>query len=165
MQYMSLSDSRRQELWESLSDMHRYLEQTFAALDIEASRTPGPAGEFSPVEQVWHLADLEAEGFGLRIRRLRSESAPVLADFDGSKVARERDYRSLSLSAGLKAFQAARQANIDAMQALSAEDWSRSGSQEGVGAVSLCDMPAFMFQHDLAHKEEIKQWLYRNGQA
>ena len=88
MQYMSLSDSRRQELWESLSDMHRYLEQTFAALDIEASRTPGPAGEFSPVEQVWHLADLEAEGFGLRIRRLRSESAPVLADFDGSKVAR-----------------------------------------------------------------------------
>ncbi|MEK7736629.1 MAG: hypothetical protein AAB319_02570, partial [Pseudomonadota bacterium] len=74
-------------------------------------------------------------------------------------------YRSLSLSAGLKAFHAARQANIDALQALSAEDWSRSGSQEGVGVVSLCDMPAFMFQHDLAHKEEIKQWLYRYGQA
>lgn len=158
MKYMQLDAAQRHALWASLSAMPAFLRQSFAALSPQQARAAGPDGAFSPVEQAWHLADLEAEGFGERIRRLRSESAPALADFDGSRVARERDYRSLPLSAGLAAFDAARRANIAALQALSAEDWARSGTQEGIGAVSLCDMPEFMFQHDLAHQAEIGQW-------
>ncbi len=165
MRYMKLADPQRQKLWASLSGMHEFLQQAFGSLSVEEARTAGPAGAFSPVEQVWHLADLEAEGFGKRIRRLQSESAPVLPDFDGTKVARERHYRWLSLSAGLTAFHTARLDNIAALQSLSTEDWSRSGTQEGVGAVSLCDIPAFIFQHDLAHKAEIKQWQQYVGNA
>jgi len=33
--------------------------------------------------------------------------------------------------------------------------------QEGVGTVSLCDMPAFMSQHDAAHRAEIEDWKRR----
>jgi hypothetical protein len=158
MQYMKLNDVERDELLRSLAGMSEFLTDAFARLTAEQARTPGPGGSFAPVEQVWHLADLEREGFGLRIRRLQTEEHPHLPDFDGEKVAQERDYRSLSLTEGLNAFEAARKANLAALQAVRAEQWTRGGTQEGVGEVSLCDMPAFLLQHDAAHKSEIEEW-------
>ena len=158
MQYMKLNDVERDELLRSLAGMSEFLASAFATLTVEQARTPGPGGSFAPVEQVWHLADLEREGFGPRIRRLQAEEHPHLPDFDGEKVAQERDYRSLSLSDGLSAFETARKANLAALQAVSAEQWTRGGTQEGVGEVSLCDMPTFLLQHDAAHKSEIEEW-------
>jgi hypothetical protein len=104
------------------------------------------------------LADLEREGFWLRIRKLQSGQNPHLPDFDGDKIAKERDYRSLSLLAGLRAFEEAREANLSYFHTLSLEDWSKNGTQEGVGDVSLCDMPVFINQHDRAHVDEILAW-------
>jgi hypothetical protein len=155
---MKLSEDQRHELMASLAAMKTALRQAFETLTAEQARTPGPEDAFSPVEQVWHLADLEREGFGLRIRRLQSEVQPHLPDFDGTQVARERNYRLLSLAEGLRAFEAARDANLDTLLALTPDAWSRSGTQDGVGTVSLCDMPAFMRQHDQAHLAEIDAW-------
>ena len=163
MQYMRLTEVQRHELMESLAAMKTFLRETFESLTPQEIQTPGPAGSFSPVEQVWHLADLEREGFGLRIRRLQAETNPHLSDFDGTKVARERDYRSLSLAAGLRTFEAARQTNIDILQALPPEAWLRSGTEDGVGTLSLCDMPTFMHQHDQAHIAEIQEWKRVTG--
>ena len=158
MQYMKLTEVQRHELMESLAAMKTFLHEAFESLTPEQAQTPGLGGSFSPVEQVWHLADLEREGFGLRIRRLQTEANPHLPDFDGTKIAHERNYRSLSLPAGLRDFEAAREANIHALKALPPEAWVRSGTQDGVGAVSLCDMPTFMHQHDQAHIAEIEEW-------
>ena len=163
MQYMKLNTSRRQELLTSLAGMPEYLSNAFAGLTPEQARTPGPGGAFSPVEQVWHLADLEHEGFGERIRRLLSESEPHLPDFDGTKIAAERNYVSLSLEEGLLAFTEARRKNMAALPAIDSQTWFRSGAQEGVGNVSLCDMPSFMFQHDSSHKAEIEAWKASNS--
>lgn len=126
-------------------------------------RAQGGHVQYMMLAKFQHLADLEREGFGLRIRRLLAELNPRLPDFDGTKVARERNYRSLSLAAGLRDFEVAREANIDALQGLSPEAWVRSGTQDGVGTVSLCDMPALMHQHDLAHIAEIQEWKRFNG--
>jgi hypothetical protein len=120
---------------------------------------PGPDGQFSPVEQCWHLADLEREGYAQRIRRLLVEERPELPDFDGARIARERRYRSLSLAAGIAGFRAARLANLRLLRAAQALDWLRSATQEGVGAVSLCDLPAMMSEHDAGHRLEIEAWL------
>ena len=158
MQYMKLTEPQRDELMQSLAAMPSFLREAFASLSPEEARLPGPDGAFSPVEQVWHLADLECEGFALRIRRLRTEVGPVLADFDGATVAQERDYKTLSLLAGLAAFETSRGENISSLQSLSADEWTRSGTQKGVGPVALCDMPAFLRQHDEAHIAEIKEW-------
>jgi hypothetical protein len=158
MQYMRLNDVERDSLLRSLASMGAYLTSAFADLTEEEARTPGRDGAFAPVEQVWHLADLEREGFGLRIRRLRTEDHPHLPDFDGATVARERDYRSLSLQEGLRLFSAARAENIRALHTVSADEWTRQGTQEGVGDVSLCDMPTFLLQHDEAHRTEIEDW-------
>jgi len=158
MQYMRLTEIQQHELMEALAGMKEFLRKAFGSLTPEEARTPGLDGSFSPVEQVWHLADLEREGFGVRIHRLQTEANPHLPDFDGTRIVAERGYRSLSLAEGLRAFETAREANIGILQALPPEAWVRSGTQEGVGAVSLCDMPAFLHQHDEAHVAEIEEW-------
>lgn len=158
MQYMKLNTAQREELLASLNSMPQYLREIFADLTTEQALTPGPDETFSPVEQVWHLADLEREGFGARIQRLLSELAPRLPDFDGTKIAAERNYRSLSLEEGIRAFTEARRENIATLKTIASPGWSRSGIQEGVGDVSLCDMPNFMLQHDSAHRSEIEAW-------
>ena len=165
MQYLKLTEPQRDELMQSLAAMPSFLREAFATLSPEEARLPGPDGSFSPVEQIWHLADLEREGFALRIRRLRTEVGPFLADFDGATLARERDYKSLSLMAGLAAFEASRAENISSLQSLSPDEWTRSGTQKGVGPVMLCDMPAFLRQHDEAHIAEINEWRRTVGRS
>ena len=160
MQYMALPPEQREALMRSLEDMPQYLEHELQALRPELIRQPAPDGTFSPVEQVWHLADLEREGFGSRIDKLLSEREPQLPDFDGAAIAAARHYRSLSLTEGLDAFRTARRSNLAKLRELAADDdaWARSGQQEGLGKVSLCDLPSFMSQHDAAHRAEIAAW-------
>ena len=158
MQYMKLNTEQRQEFLATLASMPEFLKGAFSGLNPEQSRTRGPDDIPSPVEQVWHLADLEREGFKERIRRLHTEAEPQLPDFDGAKVAADRNYRSLSLEDGLSTFTAARWDNIAALRAIDGQSWFRSGTQEGVGRVSLCDIPSFMSQHDSAHRIEIEAW-------
>jgi DinB superfamily len=163
MQYMKLTPVERQEALRTLAAMKDFLDASFALLSQEETRAPGPEGSFSPVEQVWHLADLEREGFGERIRRLQAEDGPSLPDFDGARIAAERNYRSLSFEEGLRAFEAARLANIALFLTLAPEAWTRGGTQDGVGAVTLCDMPELMRQHDEAHRAEIREWQRFRG--
>jgi len=143
-----------------------FLEQRFASLPAAETVKEGPNQTFSPVEQSWHLADLEAEGFGTRIRRLLLEGEPTLPDFDGGRIAREREYRSRSLSEGLSAFRSARDTNLALWRGLDVDQWSRAGTQEGVGRIMLCDLPRMMAEHDDSHRAEIEAWVEsREGRA
>ena len=163
MKYMKLDDSARAELLRDLAGMPEYLKDTFEPLPRDLLTTAGPNGIFSPIEQVWHLADLEAEGFGARIERLLNESNPDLPDFDGTAIAQARNYKSRPLVEGLERFAAARRANLERLRSVPDSAWARSGVQSGVGEVSLCDMPAFLKQHDEAHKDEIRLWAEHTG--
>jgi len=160
---MLLTPTDQDSLLRGLGEMPDVLEATCAGLSPAEARI-GEAVGLSPVEQCWHLADLEREGYGVRIRRLLAEDEPALPDFDGTRIATERDYKSLSLEDGLRAFRQARAENIAALLGLSDADWERRGTQEGVGRIGLCDVPAMMAEHDAAHREEIEAWaaLYRN---
>jgi hypothetical protein len=141
-----------------LEGMAEFLAGMFGDLSTEAARRGGAQGTFSPVEQCWHLADLEVEGFRVRIRRLLDEERPFLPDFDGAAAARERDYCARSLVEGLQAFRAARESNVALLRSVPEEAWSRGGVQEGVGEVSLLDIPRLMHEHDASHKAEIIAW-------
>jgi len=156
---MKLNRPDRQALVGRLAAMPDFLEVTFARLDRTEAAERGRNGEPSPVEQCWHLADLEREGYAVRIRRLLDETNPALPDFDGTQVAHERNYRAKPLSAALHAFREARAANLAALRQAEAGDWLRAGVQEGVGPVALCDIPAMMDEHDEAHRTEIEAWL------
>jgi len=126
------------------------------------SRRP-EAGGFSLVENVWHLADLEREAYGVRIRRLLAEEEPTLANFDGDRIARERDYQKRSVAEGLAAFGAARRRNLERLRAVPSSAWRRSGSQESVGRITLSDLPRMMAEHDRSHTEDIRALLSELG--
>ncbi len=163
MRYTRLAESERAQLRAELARMPVELDALFGALSASDARERRAGQAFSPVEQVWHLADLEHEGFGRRIERLLQEERPLLADFDGDAIATERDYRRRSLGEGLAAFAAARAANLARLAQLSPADWNRGGTQQGVGEVALCDVPVFMRQHDAAHRAEIEIWRAARG--
>ena len=66
---------------------------------VDAARSgrftqPPREGEWSALETLTHLRDIVVHDYGLRIRRLLYEDAPVFADFD------EESYRRASLARG-----------------------------------------------------------------
>jgi DinB superfamily len=124
----------------------------------EATRRPAQGG-FSFVENVWHLADLEREAYRVRIRRILTEEEPALANFDGDRVARERDYQRRSLSDGLAAFALARQGNVERLRSVTGAAWKRSGTQESVGRITLAELPRMMADHDRSHTEDLRALL------
>jgi hypothetical protein len=164
MKYMRLATAEQQELLGELERMPEWLDEAFDGLSAEDAVMPGPDAGFSPVAQCWHLADLEREGFAIRIRRLLTEEEPQLPDFDGTRIARERHYEELSLTEGIAAFRRARRESLSTLRAVPAASWTRAGTQEGVGRVSLCDLPTMMAEHDAAHRSEIEAWRRARSQ-
>lgn len=156
-----LLESDREALVSRLSAMPNFLMKAFQSLSEEEAKKPGPNDTFSPVQQCWHLADLEREGFAVRLRRILREERPELPDFDGARLAVERGYNTKSLAAGMEAFDKARAANLEVLRSVTIEQWERNGWQEGVGEVALCDIPVMMAEHDAAHRREIGEWLAR----
>jgi hypothetical protein len=124
----------------------------------QVCQSPAP-GCFSLVEHVWHLADIEREGYGVRIRRILMEDEPLLSDFPGDRFAREREYVRRSLADGLASFAEARNRNVEKLRAIHNSTWTRRGVQEGVGPITLEDVPRMMAAHDRAHTDEIAKLM------
>jgi hypothetical protein len=158
MKYLRLDRAERRVLMDGLEAMADFVAAHFASISAEEAVRGGPNETLAPVEQCWHLAELEREGFGARIRRLLDEEDPFLPDFDGARLVLVRKYRSRSLQEGLAAFRAERRANLALLRTVVAEQWTRAGTQEGVGRVALCDVPAMMAEHDAGHRAEIEAW-------
>ena len=163
MRILQLEPAAREALLADLASMPDFLASSFDGLSPEEAATPGANEMFSPVEHCWHLADLEVEGYAVRIRRLIEEDQPVLADFDGAQVAATRDYKSRSLQEGIAVFRAARRDTLAALARVHRAQWTRSGVQEGVGPLQLCDIPAMRAAHDASHRAEIEAWRAARG--
>jgi DinB superfamily len=117
--------------------------------------------EFSALEQVCHLRDLEREGYAARIRKLLAEDNPLLPDFDGARVASERDYNGQDFESAFQDFALARAENVHLMKTLSPEQLNRSGLLDGVGAITLRKLFLLMRDHDRSHLEELTDLLKR----
>lgn len=140
---------------EELANMPTFVERMVRHLGEAEAKRSGPDGGFSFLEHAWHLADLEREGFGERIRRLVTEDAPFLPDFDGNRIARERGYRTLDLAEGLRRFRRAREENLRRLEGVTPSGWKKSGVLEGHGRLLLRDLPLLMVEHDRSHRREI----------
>ena len=108
----------------------RQITQNCAADSL--TRRP-PSGEFTVVEVICHLRDLEREGYSVRIQKLLAEEQPSLSDIDGGRLAIERDYLRQNSATALNDFEAAREQTIRALSELTAEQLECSGTQQGVG--------------------------------
>ena len=121
------------------------------------------SGMFSCVENAWHLADLEEEGYGVRLQRLLNEPSPSLPDFRGDVIAEERDYQRLPLADALDRFERARAQNLVLIEGASNEDRQRRGEQEGVGPVTFERVVEMMREHDEGHVAELKSLFAELG--
>src|SRR5436189_6166358 len=81
-------------------------------LSDQQLRRRSSEGEFSCLETVCHLRDIEAEGYAPRINRILEEDQPMLADVDGARLAAERDYNSQDVNDALGIFSTAREGNV-----------------------------------------------------
>ncbi len=112
--------------------------------------------QFSAVENICHLRDIEAEAYSVRIQRLLEESNPFLPDVDGTRLATERRYNSLDAQAALHSFTASRTENLEKLQGLDQEQLEREGTLEGVGSLTLGRLTEMMREHDEGHIEDLR---------
>ncbi|MFN2513301.1 MAG: DinB family protein [Pyrinomonadaceae bacterium] len=124
------------------------LVRDLSAPDLRIKNSPQ---EFSVVENVCHLRDIEIEGYTARISRMLRENNPLLPDIDGSRLAAERDYHSQNLAEALQAFAVARNQNTQILGGLATEQFDREGTLEGVGSVTIRGLLLMMRDHDADH--------------
>ena len=119
---------------------------------------PSPE-EFSVLESICHLRDIEVEGYMVRIRRLLEENHPQLEDIDGARLAIERDYNHQRLDPALETFTTARVQNIELLRRINDVDLNRKGSMQGVGEITLGALIEMMVEHDEGHLDELRRFV------
>jgi len=113
------------------------------------------AGEWSALETLTHLRDVVVHVYGLRIRRLLYEDAPVFADFD------EEGYRRASLARGESA-----EHLVDSiigeheqlarlLETLPDEQWARAGRHPSLGTMSIEFLARRVGEHAEEHAAQI----------
>ncbi|MBK7643721.1 MAG: DinB family protein [Planctomycetes bacterium] len=149
------------EFLKQLEEFPRFLTGALDQLGDPGARARPDPESWSLCEELWHLADLEREGYLVRIERLLAEDAPRLEDFDGDAVAAARDYNAKDPYLGLQRFRAARSTALARLRALDEGQRHRSGVQEGHGALVLGDLSRLMCEHDAQHRRSIEALLAR----
>lgn len=143
------ADSTR-ELLNRLSVAPVRLRALLATLPEAALRAAPSTGGFAPIEDAWHLRDIEAEGQFLRIRRILAEERPVLASIDGERLAIERQYLQRELGSALDEFAQYREASLGLLGELSEEAWARTAFFED-RQVTLRELVTSIAEHDESH--------------
>jgi hypothetical protein len=114
-------------------------------------------GEWSALETLTHLRDVIVHVYGLRIRRLLYEDAPVFADFD------EEGYRRASLARGeaagelLDTIVAEHEQLARLLRTVPDADWSREGRHPTFGAMSIRFLALRVGEHAEEHAAQITE--------
>ena len=151
----------REEFRSLVEDLRRTparLRELMAGLPPEKEAHKPAPDAFSARENVHHLRDIEAEGYGVRLLRMLGEPDPFLNDIDGEALARERNYNGRPSESALEEFARLRAANVERLQRLAPEDLDRKGSWEKIGPVTLGKVLEMWRDHDRGHLDEIA-WL------
>ena len=126
--------------------------------DFEPAAWDGiPSERFGPRAQLWHVRDIELDGYQLRFRRTLQEDTPLLADIDSYALAQSRGARGPAAQA-LEEFAQARAQTVAMLAALSPRDFARPAHFEGYGPTTLRGLVHFLCSHDQQHLAGL-QWL------
>jgi hypothetical protein len=151
-----MNSTDRQQLLAQLAHTPAQLAELIDGLPQDSVRVRQAPDEFSVVENVCHLRDIEVEGYAIRIRRLLTEDHPALTDIDGTRLAIEREYNRQDLQEALMTFTRARQENLSLLGKTSDSDFEREGELEGVGKINLEKLLEMICEHDEGHIDELR---------
>lgn len=125
-------------------------------LSEDQLRAKQSADEFSILENICHLRDIEIEGYGVRISRILGEKSPTLSDIDGALLAIQRDYNRQRIDLALDQFRRSRLANVQLVRELDETSLIREGKLEGVGTITLHHLLCMMSEHDESHLADVR---------
>ena len=117
-----------------------------------------PSEPFTAIEQVWHVFDIEVEGYQARFRRTLQEDAPLLPSIDSEAVAAERRYGERDAAAALEGFAQARTRTLALIASLDEAALARPATFEGYGPTTMRGLVHFLCSHDQQHLAGL-QWL------
>ncbi|HEU0140853.1 MAG TPA: DinB family protein [Bryobacteraceae bacterium] len=149
-----------------MSDVNELLERFRRGPELLAVATTGAAGselDFVPGPEKWsvrqivcHLADAELEG-AVRFRRVIAEENPALIAYDQEAWARHLGYSRRKLSQALESFRRIRSENHELLKALPEEAFSRTGTHNERGVLSLLDLLKIYTEHAEQHARQIRE--------
>src|SRR5262245_5133551 len=127
-------------------------------------RQPPREGEWSALETLTHLRDVVVHVYGLRIRRLLYEEAPVFADFDEESFRRASLARGEAIADLLDTIVAEHDQLARLLQTLPDSDWSRQGRHPSLGVMSIDFLARRVGEHGEEHAAQIAE-ATRTGRA
>jgi len=139
-----------------LDETPNQLANSTSGLSNAELRFQNSPDEFSVLENICHLRDLELQGYTPRIRRILAEPDPALADFDGARVAAESSYNNEQPGLALQALKNARRENVEVLRALTEGQLNREGTLAGVGTITLRQLAEMMREHDEGHLADLQ---------
>jgi hypothetical protein len=117
-----------------------------------------PSEEFTAIEQICHVRDIETDGYHVRFARMLEEENPTLESIDGYALATQRRYAEADPAEVFSAIRAARSKTLDLLEDLSESQLNRSGFFEGYGRVTVRSLIYYLCSHDQQHLAGM-QWL------
>ena len=129
-----------------------------------------PSERFTAIEQLWHVHDVEIDGYHQRFRRILEEEHPFLPDLGSEALAKARDYASRDATSALAGFRTAREQTVAMLASLDAKQLERTALFEDYGPTTTRGLVHFLCSHDQQHLAGL-QWLLgkieavRNGIA
>jgi FMN phosphatase YigB (HAD superfamily) len=117
------------------------------------------AEEWSPVEIVCHLRDVDREVNRPRLKRLLQREDPFLSAVDPDQWAKERHYRQEDIFLVLDEFTQIRKAILERLASLEAAEWRRTGRHALLGPTTLAELMAVICEHDVLHLAQLRRSL------
>jgi len=115
--------------------------------------------EWSLVEVVSHLRDVEREVNLPRLQTFLQEENPLITADDTDLWVGERNYAAQNGDAALADYMAARMETLAVLDELSEDDWKRTGRHAIFGPITLQEQLGFMAEHDRVHVQQVYKLL------
>ena len=115
-------------------------------------------GEWSAAQVAAHMADAEMV-YSVRIRMMLTDDNPTLAAYDQEAWADRLTVCDENVAASIARFRMLREANLRLYESLEDDEWSRVGTHEEQGLVSISGTVETLIGHDRAHLDQIRKLL------
>ena len=160
-----MDEQERQRLFKILETTRGELKSALAGVPRKLLLWSPAPGKWSIQEIVCHMRDMEREAYLARYRRILAEEDPSLPDVDGDMLALERDYRAQKLGEVVRDWARARGECLKLLKKVKGERWSRRGTHETAGPLSMDDfLRRQAIGNDQAHLGQI-QAVKKRGEA
>lgn len=142
------------ELIDSLSKLPVLLPVVLNGIDQESARLRPAESEWSTVEVIGHLVDVEERAL-MRIALIQEQDNPELTPYDPDALVIERGYQNQPLDPLVEKLLVLRDERLEVLRALTPAQWVRTGFVPGRGDTPLTAITVHLCWHDTTHLAQI----------